>query len=58
MSPFVFSAVQPLSGILKSALPSFTSLQEFEWIGYPELREEFVQAVLAAHPRLHCLGTM
>lgn len=39
-----------------SALPSFCALREFEWIGYPELRADMVQAVLQAHPSLHTLG--
>ncbi|KAI0758880.1 hypothetical protein C8Q74DRAFT_1319732 [Fomes fomentarius] len=39
-----------------SALPSFCALREFEWIGYPELRADMVQAVLQAQPSLHTLG--
>ncbi|KAH9914059.1 uncharacterized protein BXZ73DRAFT_55175 [Epithele typhae] len=39
-----------------SALPAFSALREFEWIGYPELRADLVQAVLQAQPRLHTLG--
>ena len=33
-------------GMFKSALPAFVALQEFEWIGYPELRDKDVAAVL------------
>lgn len=43
-------------GMFKSALPAFIALREFEWIGYPELRAEMVQAVLQTHPNLHTLG--
>ena len=42
--------------MFKSALPSFCALREFEWIGYPELRADMVQAVLQAQPHLHTLG--
>ncbi|TDL26844.1 hypothetical protein BD410DRAFT_782927 [Rickenella mellea] len=42
--------------LFRGALPSFTDLQEFEWIGYPELRDENVQAVLDSHPNLQSLG--
>ncbi|KAJ3478900.1 hypothetical protein NLI96_g9437 [Meripilus lineatus] len=42
--------------IFRSALPSFKSLREFEWIGYPELRADVVQAVLCSHPHLRSLG--
>lgn len=45
-----------MSGIFRSALPSFKSLREFEWIGYPELRADVVQAVLCSHPHLRSLG--
>lgn len=43
-------------GIFRNALPAFRSLQEFEWIGYPELRADMVQSILASHPNLHALG--
>ena len=46
------------SGLFREALPSFTALREFEWIGYPELRAENVQAILRSHPNLHSLGLM
>ena len=42
--------------MFKSALPAFCALREFEWIGYPELRADMVQAVLQTHPHLHTLG--
>ncbi|KAG6864419.1 hypothetical protein C0991_009632 [Blastosporella zonata] len=45
-----------MARIFKTALPEFRSLVDFEWIGYPEMRAEMVQAVLASHPRLRGLG--
>lgn len=45
-----------LPGIFRTALPAFRALQEFEWIGYPELRADMVQAVLASHSHLRSLG--
>ncbi|KAF7360763.1 hypothetical protein MVEN_00808300 [Mycena venus] len=42
--------------IFRSALPEFKALRDFEWIGYPEMRAEMVQTVLATHPHLHGLG--
>ncbi|KAI0633093.1 hypothetical protein C8Q77DRAFT_1121592 [Trametes polyzona] len=45
-----------MTRMFKSALPSFNALREFEWIGYPELRAEMVQAVMQTHPHLHTLG--
>ncbi|KAI0742948.1 hypothetical protein C8Q80DRAFT_943720 [Daedaleopsis nitida] len=42
--------------MFKSALPAFCALREFEWIGYPELRADMVQAVLQAQPHLHTVG--
>ncbi|KAI0659532.1 hypothetical protein C8Q70DRAFT_915293 [Cubamyces menziesii] len=45
-----------MTRMFKSALPAFIALREFEWIGYPELRAEMVQAVLQTHPNLHTLG--
>ncbi|KAF8182895.1 hypothetical protein BJ912DRAFT_977037 [Pholiota molesta] len=44
------------SGIFKTALPEFKELRDFEWIGYPEMRADMVQAVLASHKHLHGLG--
>jgi hypothetical protein len=46
------------SGIFRTVLPEFTSLREFQWIGYPELRAEMVQAVFVCHPNLRSLGLM
>lgn len=46
------------SGIFKTALPEFKELRDFEWIGYPEMRADMVQAVLASHKHLHGLGLM
>ncbi|RDB17685.1 hypothetical protein Hypma_001198 [Hypsizygus marmoreus] len=45
-----------MARIFKTALPEFKALVDFEWIGYPEMRAEMVQAVLASHPRLRGLG--
>ncbi|KAF8064383.1 hypothetical protein FPV67DRAFT_219414 [Lyophyllum atratum] len=45
-----------MTRIFKTALPEFKALVEFEWIGYPEMRAEMVQAVLASHPHLRGLG--
>ena len=45
-------------GMFRTALPSFKALKEFEWIGYPELRDENVDAVLQSHPGLYSLGLM
>ncbi|KAG6855921.1 hypothetical protein H0H87_009427 [Tephrocybe sp. NHM501043] len=45
-----------MARIFKTALPEFKFLVDFEWIGYPEMRAEMVQAVLASHPRLRGLG--
>ncbi|CCM05826.1 uncharacterized protein FIBRA_08060 [Fibroporia radiculosa] len=42
--------------LFRTAIPAFTGLHEFEWIGYPEMRADIVQAVLASHPRLQSLG--
>ncbi|KAJ7787564.1 hypothetical protein B0H14DRAFT_2473252 [Mycena olivaceomarginata] len=42
--------------IFRSALPAFKALRDFEWIGYPEMRAEMVQTILASHPHLHGLG--
>ncbi|CDO77493.1 hypothetical protein BN946_scf184902.g27 [Trametes cinnabarina] len=45
-----------MTRMFKSALPAFKALREFEWIGYPELRAEMVQAVLHTHANLQSLG--
>ncbi|KAJ7153420.1 hypothetical protein C8R43DRAFT_1001883 [Mycena crocata] len=42
--------------IFRSTLPEFKALQDFEWIGYPEMRAEMVQTVLSTHSQLHGLG--
>jgi len=47
-----------MARIFRTALPEFTDLRDFEWIGYPELRADMVQVVLGAHPNLHSLGLM
>lgn len=45
-------------GIFTTALPEFKALRDFEWIGYPEMRMDMVQTVLASHKHLHGLGLM
>ncbi|OCH92530.1 hypothetical protein OBBRIDRAFT_791128 [Obba rivulosa] len=45
-----------MARLFRTALPAFNAIQEFEWIGYPEMRAEMVQAVLASHPHLQSLG--
>ncbi|KAG6876142.1 hypothetical protein C0992_000693 [Termitomyces sp. T32_za158] len=45
-----------MTRIFKTALPEFKALVDFEWIGYPELRAEMVQAVMKSHPHLKGLG--
>ncbi len=45
-------------GLFRTALPEFRALEEFEWIGYPELRADMVQALLKSHPNLVKLGLM
>jgi hypothetical protein len=45
-------------GIFKTALPEFKALRDFEWIGYPEMRMDMVQIVLASHKHIHGLGLM
>lgn len=42
--------------IFRTTLPAFKGLTEFEWIGYPELGRDCVQAMQASHPRLQRLG--
>ncbi|KAI0077022.1 hypothetical protein K474DRAFT_1662280 [Panus rudis PR-1116 ss-1] len=44
------------AGIFRNALPAFKCLQEFEWIGYPELRADMVKSLFATHPHLRHLG--
>lgn len=55
---FVFIIDGVYLGLFREALPFFTALKEFEWIGYPELRENDVQAVLESQPDLQSLGLM
>ncbi|KAG6818990.1 hypothetical protein H0H93_016585 [Arthromyces matolae] len=45
-----------MARIFRTALPEFKALVDFEWIGYPEMRAEMVQAVLKSHPNLRRLG--
>ncbi|KAF8962211.1 hypothetical protein BDZ97DRAFT_1130863 [Flammula alnicola] len=45
-----------MTRIFKTALLEFKALRDFEWIGYPEMRADMVQAVLASHKHLHGLG--
>ncbi|KAJ7264050.1 hypothetical protein B0H12DRAFT_272542 [Mycena haematopus] len=42
--------------IFRSTLPEFKALRDFEWIGYPEMRAEIVQTILATHPHVHGLA--
>ncbi|KAF9074356.1 hypothetical protein BDP27DRAFT_1416242 [Rhodocollybia butyracea] len=42
--------------IFRTALPEFTALEDFEWIGYPEMRAEAIQAILRSHKGLSGLG--
>ncbi|KAF5342852.1 hypothetical protein D9757_014921 [Collybiopsis confluens] len=42
--------------LFRTALPEFKALQDFEWIGYPEMRADMVQAILPSHKGLHGLG--
>jgi len=44
--------------VFRSALPEFKALEEFEWIGYPELQADMVQVLLRTHPNLAKLGLM
>jgi hypothetical protein len=44
--------------VFKTALPEFCALREFEWIGYPELRQDMVQFLLAHNSRLVSLGSI
>ncbi|KAI9450284.1 hypothetical protein F5148DRAFT_1277868 [Russula earlei] len=45
-----------MSRVFRSALPEFRALEEFEWIGYPELQADMVQVLLTSHPNLSKLG--
>ncbi|KAI0246589.1 hypothetical protein BJV78DRAFT_1297892 [Lactifluus subvellereus] len=45
-----------MSRLFRTALPEFRALEEFEWIGYPELQAEMVQVLLKNHPNLVKLG--
>ncbi|KAH9993095.1 hypothetical protein BJV77DRAFT_1000192 [Russula vinacea] len=45
-----------MSRIFSSALPEFKALEEFEWIGYPELQANMVKVLLKSHPNLAKLG--
>ncbi|KIJ41064.1 hypothetical protein M422DRAFT_172759 [Sphaerobolus stellatus SS14] len=42
--------------IFREALPSFTALTEFEWIGYPEMKGDIVHAIFSSHPNLKALA--
>ncbi|KIK66352.1 hypothetical protein GYMLUDRAFT_239320 [Collybiopsis luxurians FD-317 M1] len=42
--------------LFRTALPEFKALEDFEWIGYPEMRADMVQAILPSHQGLHGLG--
>ncbi|KAF5347337.1 hypothetical protein D9756_009951 [Leucocoprinus leucothites] len=44
--------------VFKTALPEFCALREFEWIGYPELRQDMVQFLLSVNPKLSSLGSI
>ncbi|KAF4586299.1 hypothetical protein EYR40_010307 [Pleurotus pulmonarius] len=45
-----------MARIFRTALPEFKALEDFEWIGYPEMRADMVQAVLQSHSHLQSLG--
>jgi hypothetical protein len=45
-------------GLFRDSIPTFTSLREFEWIGYPEMQSEMVEALYKSHPRLQSIGLM
>jgi hypothetical protein len=45
-------------GMLKTSLPAFKALRDFEWIGYSDMPVEMVQALLNTHKHLHGLGLM
>ncbi|KAH9976596.1 hypothetical protein BGW80DRAFT_1436025 [Lactifluus volemus] len=48
--------LEVMSRLFRTALPEFKALQEFEWIGYPELQAEMVQVLFQSHPKLVKLG--
>ncbi|KAF8259916.1 hypothetical protein EI94DRAFT_1717871 [Lactarius quietus] len=48
--------LEVMSRIFRTALPEFRALEEFEWIGYPDLQADMVQALLKSHPNLVKLG--
>ncbi|KAH9953480.1 hypothetical protein BC827DRAFT_1146062 [Russula dissimulans] len=45
-----------MTRVFRSALPEFKALEEFEWIGYPELQADMIQVLLRTHPNLAKLG--
>ncbi|KAI0282237.1 hypothetical protein BC826DRAFT_1065780 [Russula brevipes] len=45
-----------MSRIFSTVLPDFKALEEFEWVGYPELQADMVQVLLKSHPNLTKLG--
>lgn len=58
LSDPAFNKLISSQGIFRTALPEFKALRDFEWIGYPEMRAEMVQAVFESHSQLHGLGLM
>lgn len=40
----------------RTAIPKFTALRDFEWIGYPEMRASIVQHVLVSQSCIESLG--
>ncbi|KAI0031797.1 hypothetical protein K488DRAFT_51316 [Vararia minispora EC-137] len=50
--------LEVMSRILRTALREFNALREFEWIGYPELQNETVKALLQSHPNLAHVGSV
>ena len=44
--------------IFKTSLTAFKALRNFEWIGYPDMQVEMVEALLKTHKYLHGLGLM
>lgn len=44
--------------LFTTALPEFKHLEEFEWVGYPELKADMVQVILKTHPNIQRLGLM
>ena len=44
--------------IFKTSLPAFKALRYFECVELPEMREEFVQALLNTHKDIHGLGLL